>query len=82
MFDTLNVHRIVKATIDVPNFDHHWVDFNVVDDKGEKFEFCMFLKQSHEQTIDPYDFLVELRDSVEKAIRVTLQKEQSDESDD
>ena len=56
----------------------------VVNDKGEKFEFCMFLKQSHEQSVDAYYFLVELRDSVEKAIRTTLirEKEESNESDD
>jgi hypothetical protein len=84
MLDTLNVHKIVKATIDVPNYDHNWVDLNVVNDKGEKFEFCMFLKDSHEQSVDAYYFLVELRDSVEKAIRSTLinQKEKSDEQSD
>ena len=84
MLDSLNVHRIVKATIDVPNTDHNWVDLNVVDDKGQKFEFCMFLKDSHEQSVDMYYFLVELRDSVEKAIRTTLirEKEESNESDD
>ena len=83
MLDCLNVHKIVKATIDVPNTDHNWVDLNVVNDKGEKFEFCMFLKDSHEQSIDSYYFLVELRDSVEKAIRTTLmrEKEESNESD-
>ena len=83
MLDSLNVHRIVKATIDVPNTDHNWVDLNVVDDKGDKFEFCMFLKDSHEQSVDAYYFLVELRDSVEKAIRTTLirEKEESNESD-
>ena len=84
MLDSLNVHRIVRATIDVPNTDHNWVDLNVVDDKGEKFEFCMFLKDSHEQSVDAYYFLMELRDSVEKAIRTTLirNKEESNESDD
>jgi len=84
MLDCLNVHKIVKATIGVPNTDHNWVDLNVVNDKGEKFEFCMFLKDSHEQSIDSYYFLVELRDSVEKAIRTTLirEKEESNESDD
>jgi hypothetical protein len=84
MLDSLNVHKIVKATIDVPNTDHNWVDLNVVDDKGQKFEFCMFLKDSHEQSVDAYYFLMDLRDSVEKAIRTTLirEKEESNESDD
>lgn len=84
MLDSLNVHKIVRATIDVPNTDHNWVDLNVTNDKGEKFEFCMFLKQSHEQSVDAYYFLVELRDSVEKAIRTTLirEKEESNESND
>ena len=82
MIEEISLHRITDVKVNVPDQGYNWVEFIITNSAGRKFELTMFLRQSHEENIDVYQFLAGLRDSVEQAIRVTLQKEQSDESDD
>jgi len=80
MIEELSIHRITDVKVNIPNHDHNWVEFVVTNSAGKKFELTMFLRQSHEENIDMYQFLAGLRDSVEQAIRDTLDvKHKSDD---
>lgn len=80
MIEELSIHRITDVKVNIPNHDHNWVEFVITNSAGKKFELTTFLRQSHEENIDMYQFLAGLRDSVEQAIRDTLDvKHKSDD---
>ena len=80
MIEELSIHRITDVKVNVPNYDHNWVEFVITNSAGKKLELTMFLRQCHEENIDMYQFLAGLRDSVEQAIRDTLDvKHKSDD---
>jgi len=72
MLEEISIHRITDVKVNIPNHDHNWVELAITNSRGNTFELTMFLRQSHEENIDMYQFLAGLRDSVEQAIRDTL----------
>lgn len=80
MIEELSMHRITDVKVKVPNEDYNWVELEITNSKAQTFELTLFLRQSHEENIDMYQFLAGLRDSVEQAIRETLNvKHKSDD---
>jgi hypothetical protein len=80
MIEELSLHRITDVKVKVPDEDFNWVELEITNSKAQKFELTFFLRQSHEENIDMYQFLAGLRDSVEQAIRDTLNvKNKSDD---
>lgn len=80
MIEELSMHRITDIKVKVPDQDFNWVELEITNSKAQKFELTLFLRQSHEENIDMYQFLAGLRDSVEQAIRDTLNvKNKSDD---
>jgi len=72
MIEELSMHRITDVKVKVPNEDYNWLELEITNSKAQTFELTLFLRQSHEENIDMYQFLAGLRDSVEQAIRDTL----------
>jgi hypothetical protein len=72
MLEEISLHRITDVKVNIPNLDHNWVEFIITNSKAQSFELTMFLRESHEENIDMYQFLAGLRDSVEQAIRETI----------
>ena len=80
MLNDISLHRITDVKINVPNYDHNWVELVITNSRAETFELTMFLRERNEENIDMYQFLAGLRDSVEQAIRDTLDvKNKSDD---
>ena len=80
MIEELSIHRITDVKVNIPSHDHNWVEFVITNSAGKKFELTMFLRESHEENIDMYQFLAGLRNSVEQAIRDTIDvKHKSDD---
>jgi len=80
MIEELSMHRITDIKVKVPNEDYNWVELEITNSKAQTFELTLFLRQSHDENIDMYQFLAGLRDSVEQAIRETLNvKNKSDD---
>ena len=80
MIEELSMHRITDIKVKVPNEDYNWVELEITNSKAQTFELTLFLRQSHDENIDMYQFLAGLRDSVEQAIRDTLDvKNKSDD---
>jgi hypothetical protein len=80
MLNDISLHRITDVKINIPNYDHNWVELVITNSKAETFELTMFLRERNEENIDMYQFLSGLRDSVEQAIRDTLDvKNKSDD---
>ena len=80
MIEEISLHRIKDIKVNIPTLDYNWVEFIITNSAGKKFELTLFLQQSHEENIDMYQFLAGLRDSVEQAIRETLNvKHKSDD---
>ena len=72
MLDEISIHKITDIKVNIPNLDHNWVEFDITNSKSQTFELTLFLRQCHEENIDMYQFLAGLRDSVEQAIKATL----------
>ena len=72
MIEELSMHRITDVKVKVPNEDYNWLELEITNSKAQTFELTLFLRQSHEENIDMYQFLAGLRDSVEQAIKDTL----------
>ena len=87
MLNSLSLHQITDVEITVPTIDHNWVEINLKNSRDEKFELTLFLKEGVEEHANAttlkstYDFLSELRKSVEKAIGRTLDVQRSQSED-
>ena len=80
MIEELSMHRITDIKVITPNHDHNWVELVITNSKAQTFELTLFLSPFHDENIDMYQFLAGLRDSVEQAIRDTLNvKNKSDD---
>jgi len=80
MLEEISLHRITDVKVNIPNLDHNWVELVITNSRAETFELTMFLRERNEENIDMYQFLAGLRDSVEQAIRDTLDvKNKSDD---
>ena len=77
----VSAHRITNIAVDTPTVDNNWIVLTARDVKGQEFEVTLFLQQSHDKNTTLYDFLHELRDSTEQAIKGLLDVQQSQSED-
>ena len=73
----ISVHKITSIEVGTPHHDNNWVELVVKDSKGQKFELTMFLKDAGEDKTTIYDFLHQLRDGAERAIKDILSGDNS-----
>ncbi len=80
MLDEISLHRITDVKINIPNYDHNWIELTVTNTRDRKFELTMFLSEGEKETTI-YEFLHELRDSTETAIKelISVQQPQSED---
>ena len=81
MMIELSAHRITNIAVDTPSVDHNWIQLTAKDVRGEEFEVTLFLQQSRDKNTTLYDFLHELRDSTEQAIKELISVQQSQSED-
>ena len=77
----ISVHKITNIAIDTPRIDNNWVQFTIKNTYGQECEVTMFLNQYGDDKVTLYDFLHELRDSTEQAIKGLLDVQQSQSED-
>ncbi len=77
----ISVHKITGMTIDTPGEDDHWLTLTIKNAKGQEFEITMFVQQHGDDKVTMYEFLHEMRDSTERAIKelISVQKPQSED---
>ena len=73
----ISVHRITSIAIDTPNVDHNWVQFTIKNSYSQECEVTMFLQQGGDDKVTLYEFLHEMRDSTERAIKELLSGDNS-----
>ena len=80
MLDEISIHRITDVKINTPNYDHNWVEIVVKNTRDQEFELTVFLSEGEKETTI-YEFLHELRDSTETAIKelISVQQPQSED---
>ena len=77
----ISVHRITGITIDTPHVDNNWVQFTITNTYGQECEVTMFLNQYGDDKVTLYEFLHDLRDSTERAIKELISVQQSQSED-
>ena len=80
MLNDISLHRITDVKINTPNYDHNWVEIVVKNTRDQEFELTVFLSEGEKETTI-YEFLHELRDSTETAIKelISVQQPQSED---
>lgn len=77
----ISVHKIVDIAIDTPRIDNNWVQFTIKNTYGQEFEVTTFLQQYGDDKVTLYEFLHNLRDSTEQAIKELISVQQSQSED-
>ena len=77
----ISVHKIVGIAIDTPSYENNWIQFTVKNTRGEECEVTMFLQQYGDDKVTVYEFLHDLRDSTEQAIKELISVQQSQSED-
>jgi flavoprotein len=77
----ISVHNITGIAIDTPSVDHNWIQFTIINKRGEECEVTMFLQQYGDDKVTLYEFLHDLRDSTERAIKELISVQQSQSED-
>ena len=77
----ISIHKIVGIAIDTPGIDDNWVQFTIKNTKGEEFEITTFVQQYGDDKVTVYEFLHDLRDSTERAIKELISVQQSQSED-
>ncbi len=77
----ISVHKIVGIAIDTPHVDNNWIELTIKNSKGEECEVTMFLQQHGDDKVTLYEFLHDLRDSTERAIKELISVQQSQSED-
>ena len=77
----ISVHKIVGIAIDTPRIDDNWVQFTIKNTYGQEFEVTTFIHQYGDDKVTLYEFLHNLRDSTEQAIKELISVQQSQSED-
>ena len=77
----ISVHKIVDIAIDTPRIDNNWVQFTIKNTYGQELEVTTFIQQYGDDKITLYEFLHNLRDSTEQAIKELISVQQSQSED-
>ena len=77
----ISVHKNVGIAIDTPRYENNRVQFTAKNTRGEECEVTMFLNQYGADKVTLYEFLHDLRDSTERAIKELISVQQSQSED-
>ena len=77
----ISVHKITNIAIDTPTLEDNWIQFTIKNKRGEECEVTMFLQKYGDDKVTTYEFLHDLRDSTERAIKELISVQQSQSED-